>query len=136
MKLNSYLNKIQEDQEYIETKDELSLHFELANAILKARLEKGWSQKELAIAVGTKQANISRIEAGLANPTLSLIHRLVKVLELELSIKPVTINYSAKFSSENDSVSSIRVDNWPAPGHVEYQTDSTASKATEGHFHD
>jgi len=38
--------------------------------------------------VGTKQATISRIEAGLANPTLSLIRKILQALDLDLKIQP------------------------------------------------
>jgi transcriptional regulator with XRE-family HTH domain len=51
--------------------------------VLRARLEKGWTQTELARRVGTKQANISRIEAGLANPTLELVQKVCKALEIQ-----------------------------------------------------
>ena len=57
----------------------------LANTVLKSRINKGFSQDELAERIGTKQANISRIEAGLANPTLNLIKRLIKVLDIDIS---------------------------------------------------
>lgn len=88
MKLNDFRRKLEENSEYVDTANSLKIHFALANAVLKARLIKNWSQTDLAKAVGTKQANISRIESGLANPTLDLIQRLVEALDLEISIKP------------------------------------------------
>jgi transcriptional regulator with XRE-family HTH domain len=43
----------------------------------------------LAVRVGTKQANISRIENGLANPTVEFLQKLARALgtELEVSLK-------------------------------------------------
>ena len=86
MKLSELDQKLQENPEYTQAMDDLTLHFELANAVLRARLQKGWSQTELAKAVGTKQANISKIEAGLANPTLALIRKLTRALDLDVWI--------------------------------------------------
>jgi transcriptional regulator with XRE-family HTH domain len=88
MNLNDLHQQLQQNPEYKAAEEELRLHFELANAVLRARLAKGWSQGELAQKIGTKQANISRIEAGLANPTLTLIQKILKVLDLDLSIYP------------------------------------------------
>ena len=85
MNHSEYRQKSNQNLEYLEAERELHLHFTLANAILKARLEKGLSQSQLADAMGTKQANISRIEAGLGNPTLSIIQKLATTLDLEIT---------------------------------------------------
>jgi transcriptional regulator with XRE-family HTH domain len=86
MKLSDYRAKLVENQEYVAAEKELKARFELGNAVLRGRIKRGWSQSDLAEEVGTKQANISRIEAGLANPTLDLIQRLCEVLDLELKL--------------------------------------------------
>lgn len=91
MKLEEYRNQLEKSKEYTTAKKDLKLNFALADAVLEARIKKGWTQKELAKAIGTKQANISRIESGLANPTLEFISRLTTVLDFEL-----------KFSCENN----------------------------------
>jgi transcriptional regulator with XRE-family HTH domain len=84
MKLNEYRNQLEESKEYTNAKRELKLHFALADAVLRARTNKGWTQKELAKEIGTKQANISRIESGLANPTLEFLTRLSTVLDFDI----------------------------------------------------
>lgn len=88
MKLSEYREKLSQNPEYVEAEKGLRIRFAFANAVLSERIKKGWSQAELAEAVGTKQANISRIEAGLANPTLDLIQRLCETLDLELELIP------------------------------------------------
>ena len=96
MKLNEYRNQLEESKEYTNAKRELKLHFALANAVLKARTKKGWTQKELAKAIGTKQANISRVESGLANPTLDFITKLTTVLDFEIEFSceyPVSVQF-------------------------------------------
>ncbi|MBN2549897.1 MAG: helix-turn-helix transcriptional regulator [Anaerolineales bacterium] len=85
MKAEDYWRQLEADPEYRQAEEELRLPFALADAILNARLKKGWSQTELARRVGTRQANISRIEAGLANPTLRVIQSICKVLDVDIN---------------------------------------------------
>ena len=60
--------------------------YEIANAISSASEEKGLSQKQLSKLSGVTQCDISRIEGGVANPTIETLSRICKVLGLELSI--------------------------------------------------
>jgi len=45
-----------------------------------ARAARGWTQKQLAEAAGIAQADVSRIERGLTNPTIRTVERLFGVL--------------------------------------------------------
>jgi len=51
--------------------------------IRDARIQKGLSQKQLALRIGMKQPDISRIEEGKKNITLFTLTRLCKVLGIE-----------------------------------------------------
>jgi len=86
MKLSEFRKQLQQNPEFVEAEEDLQFQFELANCVLRARLKKDWSQTDLANAVGTKQANISRIEAGLANPTITIVQKLIQALNLEIKI--------------------------------------------------
>ena len=55
-------------------------------AVLRARAQKGLSQKQLAALTGIDQADISRIERGLANPSVSTLDRIAAALGGRLSI--------------------------------------------------
>ena len=55
-------------------------------AVLQARAQKGLSQKQLAALTGIDQADISRIERGLANPSVSTLDRISAALGGRLSI--------------------------------------------------
>lgn len=57
-----------------------------ANAVLSARAKAGLSQKEVAAASGIDQADISRIERGLANPSAGTLERIAAALGGRLSI--------------------------------------------------
>lgn len=52
-------------------------------AIRDARIQKGLSQKQLALRIGMKQPDISKIEEGKKNVTLFTLTRLCKVLGIE-----------------------------------------------------
>lgn len=60
--------------------------FTAAAAVAAARSQSGLSQKQLAAATGIDQADISRIERGLANPAVSTLERIAKALGGQLTI--------------------------------------------------
>jgi len=92
MRYSVYQKELTENPLFREAQEELRLPFAFGDAVIKERLRKGWSQAELARRAGTKQANISRIEAGLANPTLHLVQKLCKALDLEIVFNPADID--------------------------------------------
>lgn len=57
-----------------------------AEAISEARAQIGMSQKELSIKSGIDQSDISKIERGIANPSVNTIERLAKAMGMELQI--------------------------------------------------
>lgn len=61
-------------------------NFEIADALSAARAAAGISQKELAERTGIDQSDISKIERGIANPSVSTLKRLAIGLGAELSI--------------------------------------------------
>lgn len=66
--------------------DKLQPEFAVIRAIIKARVSKGVTQKDLAEKIGTKQSVISRLESGKANPTLAFLKKLAKALDTRLEI--------------------------------------------------
>jgi len=65
----------------------LSLHTYIEE-IRKARLEKGWSQKELSKRSGLTQSHVSRIEHGAIDLRLSNLLELSRALDLEVFLVP------------------------------------------------
>lgn len=57
-------------------------------AIVKARRERGWTQRELAAKVHLPQAHISAIETGKVAPRYDTVLELVRVLGLDLLVVP------------------------------------------------
>lgn len=70
--------------------DRLQPEFEVIRAIIRARANKGITQKELAQKIGTKQSVISRLESGRANPSLSFLKKLATALNSHIEIKFIT----------------------------------------------
>jgi transcriptional regulator with XRE-family HTH domain len=56
----------------------------LGRAIATRREQLGLKQEQLALAVGTDQARISRIENAGDNPSYGLVERIAKALDLQL----------------------------------------------------
>lgn len=64
----------------------LAPEFEIMAALIKRRLEKGFTQKELAKRVGTKQSAIARLESGTYNPSLDFLKKVTHALDARLRI--------------------------------------------------
>ena len=60
--------------------------YQLARAIIRQRLAKGLSQRQLANRIGTKQPVISRLESGESKPTLSLLKRVAEALDANVIV--------------------------------------------------
>lgn len=58
----------------------------VANAVLSARAKAGMSQTELAAATGIDQSDISKIERGIANPSIATLNRIATALGAKLSV--------------------------------------------------
>jgi transcriptional regulator with XRE-family HTH domain len=74
------------DPEFLAAQKEIKPFFDVADDMLELRYELGLSQSQVAERMGTDQAKVSRVEAGLANPTLRFLQRLARVLDAELSV--------------------------------------------------
>jgi transcriptional regulator with XRE-family HTH domain len=65
----------------------IELQLEIGNAVAEARRRNGFTQQGLARKLGTRQANISRIERGMQNLSLDFLVRLNNALGLDLKIE-------------------------------------------------
>ena len=61
-------------------------HLESAKAIAAARARAGLSQKELARLSGIDQSDLSKMERGMANPTVGMLERIAQATGGELRI--------------------------------------------------
>lgn len=66
--------------------DSLAPEYEVVKTIIRERIKRGWSQAELANAVGSRQPVISRLERGEGNPSLSTLRKIATALDLSLQV--------------------------------------------------
>lgn len=66
---------------------ETELEYQVARAIIKARIERGLTQKQLAQKLNTKQSVISRVESANTTPSLSFLKRLAQAFNTSLQVQ-------------------------------------------------
>ncbi len=66
--------------------DATRLAYELGVAVRNLREQHGWSQTQLATAAGMTQSAVARFEAGGTVPTLPVLKRLARALDVDLAV--------------------------------------------------
>ncbi len=66
---------------------EIEPEYQIVRALIRARIEKNLTQKQLAEKLGTKQSVLSRVENAKTTPTVSFLKRLATVLNMNLKIE-------------------------------------------------
>lgn len=87
-----YKNKCLEDSNLKKEYDDLEPEYDIINAMIKARKEKGLTQKQLSELTGISQADISRIENGTRNPSLEIIKRLATGMGMRLKLEFIPVS--------------------------------------------
>lgn len=67
--------------------EESQPEFEIAKAVIRARIENKITQKELAKRVNTTQSVISRLEQGESSPSISFLKRVAAALNTTLQVQ-------------------------------------------------
>lgn len=86
--LNEQLKDINFRKEYEDIQPEI----DVIRAIVDARTAQNLTQKELSKITGINQADISKLENGTRNPTVSLLKRLAEGMGMELRIQFIPKN--------------------------------------------
>jgi len=66
--------------------DSLEVEFKIHSALVKARIDKKLTQKQLASKLGIAQSALARVESGRTNPTLSFLQKITSGLGLKITI--------------------------------------------------
>ena len=66
--------------------ESLEVEFKIHSALVKARIEKKLTQKQLASKLGIAQSALARFESGRTNPTLSFLQKITSGLGLKLTV--------------------------------------------------
>ena len=86
--LQNYLEEQLKNPEFKKEYDALEPEFKFYELLLKARIERGFTQKELSKLSGVTQADISRIENGKREPSLYVAQRLALAMGYSLCFVP------------------------------------------------
>lgn len=87
-----YKNKCLEDSKFKKEYDDLEPEYDIINAMIKVRKERGLTQKQLSELTGISQADISRIENGTRNPSLEMIKRLATGMGMRLKLEFIPVS--------------------------------------------
>lgn len=65
----------------------MSIQRKIGEEVARARKQAGMTQQELARLSKTRQANISRLERGIQNPSVEFLERVAKSLGRKIQVK-------------------------------------------------
>ena len=84
---NTYKQKLLKNLEFRKLYEESQPEFEIAKAIIRARIAQKITQKELAKKMHTTQSVISRFEQAQTSPSISFLKRLAAALNTTLQVQ-------------------------------------------------
>ncbi|MBQ9064737.1 MAG: helix-turn-helix transcriptional regulator [Blautia sp.] len=85
--LQELTNELMLDEEFRSEYEALQPEMDIMRAMMNARIRAGLTQTELSQKSGISQADISRLENGTRNPSLSLLKRLAEAMNTTLKIE-------------------------------------------------
>ena len=96
--LEKLLNERLEDKEFKKEWEEFQPELQLMKQVIGERIKQNISQKELADRMGTKQANISKLENGNANPSLDFFKKISKFFRQKIRNKICIVGSFSPYS--------------------------------------
>lgn len=87
-----YKKKVLQNQEVKAAYDALQPEYDIIQAMIDARTQQNITQKELSNKTGITQADISRIENGTRNPSLSMVKKLARGLGMQLKLEFIPVS--------------------------------------------
>lgn len=76
-----------QDPVFRDAYDALEPEYTVIQALIDARKARNMTQQQLAAQTGINQADISKLERGLSNPTLNLLKRLAEGLDMYVKLE-------------------------------------------------
>ena len=78
--------ELMKDPEFVKEYNKLETEFQITGQMIDARIKQKMTQEELAKKVKTGQAVISRLEGANAKPSISLLERVARALNIKFNI--------------------------------------------------
>lgn len=91
-KFDDFFNEQMKDTAFKEEYEKLQPEFDIIRAMVDARTSQDMTQKELSERTGINQADISKLENGTRNPTVTLLKRLAEGMGMTLKIEFIPKN--------------------------------------------
>ena len=82
-----FKKELLQNKEVAREYEKLTPRYRVISDLIAARLKKGFTQKELADKIGTKQSAIARLESGSVNPSLGLLEKVASVMGYKLTVQ-------------------------------------------------
>ena len=92
--LKNYLKQQLKNKNFKKEWESLQPEMELIRTIVKARIDKKITQKELSIMSGINQADISKIETGTRKPSLKILEKIANALDMVIKVEFVPRQYA------------------------------------------
>lgn len=86
-KFDQFLAEQLEDEEIRKEYENMQPEFDVIRAIVEARTSMNLTQQQLAERTGINQSDISKLENGTRNPSVNLLKRLAKGMDMMLKIE-------------------------------------------------
>jgi toxin-antitoxin system, antitoxin component, xre family len=86
-RFDTFLEEQMKDPDFKNEFENLQPELDVIRAIVDARTSQNLTQKQLSERTGINQADISKLENGTRNPTLNMLKRLAKGMNMELKIE-------------------------------------------------
>ena len=83
----AYKQKALQNPEVKAEYDALQPEYDIIQAMIDARVQQHMTQKDLSAKTGITPADISRIENGTRNPSLSMVKKLAQGFEMQLHME-------------------------------------------------
>ena len=94
--LQELTNELMQDAAFRKEYEVLQPERDITMSLIRARKEAGLTQAELSEKTGISQADISRLENGIRNPSLALLNRIAEAVNSTLRIEFVPNKRLAK----------------------------------------
>jgi predicted transcriptional regulator len=83
----TFKTELLKDKEVAREYERLAPRYAVISQLIAARQKSGFTQRELANRMGTKQSAIARLEAGNTNPSIGFLEKIASVMGTTLTIK-------------------------------------------------
>ena len=86
-KFRDYLQEQLKDEEFKKEYERLEPEFNIMQAVIDSRKQSHFTQKELSEKTGIAQSDISKLENGNSNPTISMLQRLADGMNMQIKLE-------------------------------------------------